>query len=62
MKPETAISCNKANLLMKGLRQQMSPKTFDSQFDLHTSCAWIKMKQKLREWVKNDWPRLRSMP
>jgi hypothetical protein len=47
-KPETAISCNQARLPVEGLRHQPSQNP-------------INMKQKLWDWLTNDWSSLRAI-
>ena len=46
---EMASFCNQARLLMEGLGQQPSHKTFDLQFVLPTRCAGVKLEQKWKE-------------
>lgn len=62
MDPELFLSGSQARLPMEGLGHITSHKTSDLKFALPTRCARVKMEQKLREWLNNNWSSLRPMP
>jgi hypothetical protein len=62
MEPEVATSFSQAGLALEGGEHQPSHKTFDTKFALLTSCAGIKMEQRLKEWSTYDWINMKPIP
>jgi hypothetical protein len=61
MEPEKATYCNKEKLPMMDRDTNSSRKLATHNL----SClqdARIKTEEKLRKWLTNNWPKLRSMP
>jgi hypothetical protein len=58
---EVESSYSQAGLPEEGEGHQTTDKTLDLKFVLPTTCARIKIEQRLREWPTNDWPNLRPI-
>ena len=62
METEVSSSHTQVGLPVEGGGHQPTNKTFKPKFVLPTRCAGIKTEKRLKEWLTNDCPNLRSTP